>query len=252
MRLLVDIGNTHTHLALASSDRVGKRVDISTTAWSYTKGASRLREFVGRTPLEGASLCSVVPSVTRLAKRALKQFWDIPCLELSPETVRGIGINYPKPKSIGADRLANAVAARHLFGAPVIALDFGTALTLDVVDAAGNFVGGIIAPGLAVMTEYLHEKTALLPKIKVREVKNSIGKSTKQAMLIGAVHGYRGLVRELLIELIRCVGKSDVPVVATGSYVRLLAPKLPEITAVEPLLTLEGLRLLWQFHHQRV
>ena len=122
-------------------------------------------------------------------------------LELTPKTLRGVGIDYPKPDTIGPDRLANAVAARHRFGAPVVVVDFGTAVTFDVVNRAGNYAGGIIAPGLAAMTDYLHEKTALLPRIKIREIKTSIGKSTEQAMLVGAVHGYRGLVRELIARI---------------------------------------------------
>jgi type III pantothenate kinase len=109
-------------------------------------------------------------------------------------------------------------------------------------------VGGIIAPGLAAMTEYLHDKTALLPRIKIREIKTAIGKSTEQAMLVGAVHGYRGLIHRLIIELKRQLKTSRLPVVATGGYARLIASRLPEITAVDPLLTLEGLRLLWTFH----
>jgi type III pantothenate kinase len=157
-----------------------------------------------------------------------------------------VGVDFPKPETIGPDRLANAVAAHHHFGAPVVAIDFGTAVTFDVVDHEGNFVGGIIAPGLAAMTNYLHEKTALLPSIKLREIREVIGKSTEQAMLIGAVHGYRGLIRELLIELKRTLRSRKLPVVATGGYARLLASKIPEITAVDPLLTLEGLRLVWE------
>jgi type III pantothenate kinase len=160
--------------------------------------------------------------------------------------VRGVGIDYPKPATIGPDRLANAVAVRHRFGAPSVVVDFGTAVTFDVVDGAGNYVGGIIAPGLAAMTDYLHEKTALLPRIKIREIKGAIGKSTEEAMLVGAVSGYRGLVRELLRELKRELKARRLPVVATGGYAQLLASKLPEITAVDPLLTLEGLRLIWQ------
>ena len=124
-------------------------------------------------------------------------------------------------------------------------VDFGTAVTFDVVDKRGDYVGGIIAPGLAAMTDYLHEKTALLPKIKIREVRAVIGKNTEQAMLIGAVHGYRGLIRELASELKRELKSPRLPVVATGGYAKLMAAKLPEITAVVPLLTLEGLRLLW-------
>src|SRR4029079_17632037 len=113
----------------------------------------------------------------------------------------GVGIDYPRPNTIGADRLANAVAARHHFGAPVVVVDFGTAVTFDVVHRSGKYVGGIIAPGLAAMTDYLHEKTALLPRIKIREVKGIIGKSTREATLIGTVHGYRGLIHGLVSEL---------------------------------------------------
>jgi len=170
----------------------------------------------------------------------------VDCLELTAKTAVGIGIEYPKPKSIGTDRLANAIAVKHHFGAPAIVVDFGTAVTFDVVNQHGNYIGGIIAPGLAAMTDYLHEKTALLPRIKIREVSQVVGKSTKQAMLIGAVHGYRGLVSELIAELRRELRTRRLPVVATGGYAKLIASKLPGITAVEPLLTLEGLRLAWQ------
>jgi type III pantothenate kinase len=154
-----------------------------------------------------------------------------------------VGIRYPRPASIGPDRLANAVAVRHHYGAPALALDFGTAVTLDVVDAGGNYVGGVIAPGLAAMTDYLHEKTALLPRIRIRDPRTAIGKNTVQAMQIGAVQGYRGLIRELVVQVKRQLGCRRLPVVATGGYARLMAAGLPEITAVRPDLTLEGLRL---------
>jgi len=143
-----------------------------------------------------------------------------------------VGIDYPKPDTIGPDRLANAVAARHHFGAPVVVVDFGTAVTFDVVNRAGNYAGGIIAPGLAAMTDYLHEKTALLPRIKIREIKSAVGKSTEQAMLVGAVHGYRGLVRGLIGQLKRELRARRLPVVATGGYAKLIAAGLPEISAV--------------------
>jgi type III pantothenate kinase len=248
MILLFDIGNTNTHLGLANSGRVVKQADIPTTAWLNGAAESRVMKFIGGARLEGVALCSVVPRVTPLVCRMAKRLWRLPCLELTPKTLRGVGIDYPQPHTIGPDRLANAVAARHCFGAPAVVVDFGTAVTFDVVDRAGNYVGGIIAPGLAAMTDYLHEKTALLPRIRVREVQSPIGKSTEQAMLVGAVHGYRGLIRELVMEL-KCELKARrLPVVATGGYASLIASKLPEITAVDPLLTLEGLRLVWQFH----
>jgi type III pantothenate kinase len=245
MILLFDIGNTHTHLGLANGRRILKHKDVSTTAWFDGAAPKLVNTFVGRACLEGVAFCSVVPRATPRVRKVVRQFWKPGALELTPKTLRGVGIDYPKPGTIGPDRLANAVAARHRFGVPVVVVDFGTAVTFDVVDARGNYIGGVIAPGLAAMTDYLHEKTALLPRIKIREIKTRIGKSTEQAMLIGAVHGYRGLIRGLLAELKRELKTRNLPVVATGGYAKLMAAKIPEIDAVEPLLTLNGLRLAW-------
>ncbi len=245
MLLLLDIGNTHTHLGLGDSNRISRHRNFPTSSWFDETAASLVRKFVARASLEGASLCSVVPRATTHVRRTMRRLWRIPFLELTPKTIRGVGIDYPKPETIGPDRLANAVAARHHFGAPAVVVDFGTAVTFDVVDTRGNYVGGIIAPGLAAMTDYLHERTALLPRIKIREIRGPIGKSTEQAMLVGAVHGYRGLIRELLHELKKELRSNHLPVIATGGYGELIAARLPEINAIEPLLTLEGLRLVW-------
>ena len=251
MILLFDIGNTHTHIGLANDRRVLRQINVPTREWFGGKAKSRVAQFVGVKKISGAVLCSVVPSATPLVRKAVRALWKLDMLELTAKTVRGVGIDYPKPDSIGPDRLANAVAARKHFGAPVVVVDFGTAVTFDVVNRAGHYAGGIIAPGLAAMTDYLHEKTALLPRIQIREVKTAIGKSTEQAMLVGAVHGYRGLVRELVAELKRELKMKNLPVVATGGYAKLMASKLPEITAVKPNLTLEGLRMTWAAAHGR-
>jgi type III pantothenate kinase len=248
MILLFDIGNTHTHLGLATARRVVKQANVPTAAWLNGGVKDVLLKFAARNEVTGAALCSVVPRTTPLALKAAWQLWKVDTLELTPRTLRGVGIHYPKPTTIGPDRLANAVAARHHFGAPSVVVDFGTAVTFDVVDRLGNYVGGIIAPGLAAMTDYLHEKTALLPRIEIREVGSAIGKSTEQAMLIGAVHGYRGLIRGLLGKLNDELKTKRLPVVATGGYAKLIASKMPEISAVRPDLTLEGLRLTWLAH----
>lgn len=245
MLLLLDIGNTHTHLGLASGNRVIKQTNLPTADWFLGPARRALSAFVGRRPVRGAALCSVVPGATPLALRTVEILWESRCLELNARTVRGVGIDYPRPMTIGPDRLANAIAASRHYGSPCIVVDFGTAVTFDVVDAKGNYTGGIIAPGLSAMTDYLHDKTALLPRIRIREVESPIGKSTEQAMLVGAVHGYRGLIRELLSELRKELKVRQIPVVATGGYARLIAAGLPDITAVDPLLTLEGLRLWW-------
>jgi type III pantothenate kinase len=251
MILLFDIGNTHTHVGLANNRRVLGQINIPTREWFGGNARTRVARFVGAKKIEGVVLCSVVPRATPFVRDAVRRLWKLSALELTPKTLRGLGIDYPKPNTIGPDRLANAVAARHHFGAPAVVVDFGTAVTFDVVNRAGNYAGGIIAPGLAAMTDYLHEKTALLPKIRIREVTAVVGKDTEQAMLIGAVHGYRGLVRTLLAELKRELQVKHLPVVATGGYARLIASKLPEISAVEPNLTLEGLRLTWEATHSQ-
>ena len=178
--------------------------------------------------------CSVVPKQTTPLTQLLRKRWNCAALQLTPKTVVGIGIDYPKPNSIGADRLANAIAAQARFGGPVVVVDFGTAVTFDVVDANQNYTGGIIAPGLAAMTDYLHEKTALLPRIKITEPKSVVGKNTEQAMLSGAVLGYRGLIQELLTQLKKELGAKKLPVIATGGYAELMAGKNPGIRHVDP------------------
>ena len=252
MILLLDIGNTHTHLGLANSARVQKQVNLATASWFDGSAGKGVAAFVGGASLEGAAWCSVVPRAAGRVRLLLRDVWGMKGLELTPDSLECVGLDYPRPETIGPDRLANAVAVKHHFGAPAVVVDFGTAVTFDVVDRAGCYVGGIIAPGLAAMTDYLHEKTALLPRIRIREIKSAIGKSTEEAMLVGAVHGYRGLVRGLVVELKRELKTRRLPVVATGGYARLMAAGLPEITAVDPNLTLEGLRLVWEARQSRM
>ncbi len=243
--LLFDIGNTHTHVGVGHDEGPIRSFNIHTLDWFAGRAATALRKAIGNGPPDGVAICSVVPKATRLAVPFVQHRWKLRPFVLTHATIPELGIDYPKPATIGPDRLANALAAWRLFGAPAVVVDFGTAVTFDVLDRRGCYVGGIIAPGLAAMTSYLHEKTALLPAIKIREVSAVIGKSTTEAMLIGAVHGYRGLIRSLIQELKVSLNCRRLPVSATGGYAQLIAAKLPEITAVEPNLTLEGLRRAW-------
>jgi type III pantothenate kinase len=250
MILLLDIGNTHTHVGLATDRRVLRHKNLVTAGWFDTRMDRGLRRFLGRQHLDTAVFCSVVPRATQRLQRWFRDHLMPAPLQLTPQSLRGLGIDYPRPATIGADRLANALAARHRFGAPVLVVDFGTAVTFDVVDARGMYVGGIIAPGLSAMTDYLHERTALLPRIRIRPVRRLVGRSTEEAMRIGAVHGYRGLVRELIHGLCSELHVPRVPVVATGGYAQLMARGLSEINRVDSLLTLEGLRLLAAAHQR--
>lgn len=248
--LLLDIGNTHCHVGLASPTRRLAHADLPTRDLAEpSRALGVLHRLTRGEPLAGAALCSVVPRATVEATALLRRHFRIRPLVLTHDTVRGLDLDYPRPGTIGPDRLANAIAARQSFGAPSLVVDFGTAVTFDIIDARGCYVGGIIAPGLSAMTDYLHEKTALLPRIRIRNITVAYGRSTEQAMLVGAVHGYRGLVRELIANVKRDLGAVRLPVVATGGYGRLIARGVPEFTAVRPHLTLDGLLLFWRHHH---
>jgi type III pantothenate kinase len=157
----------------------------------------------------------------------------------------GVGVDYPAPSTIGADRLANAAAVAELYGSPAVVVDFGTAVTFDIVSADRCYIGGVIAPGLEAMTNFLYQRTALLPKLSLKEPQSAVGKSTEAAMMAGAVYGYRGLVREILHRIkAERFARRRVKIVATGGYSRLIARQLAEIDAVHPNLTLEGLRII--------
>lgn len=189
-------------------------------------------------------ISSVVPEKAKLLLKGFAQRGQR-VLNLNAKLNLGVGIDYPKPQTIGADRLANAASAAALYGVPAVVVDFGTAVTFDILSPKGAYVGGVIAPGLEVMTDYLYQRTALLPKIDLLEPVSAIGKSTRAAMMAGAVFGYRGLVAEILEQIRKELGAGKrLKVVATGGYAKLIASKLPAIAHVYPNLTLEGLRII--------
>ena len=236
--LLVDVSNSFVKLVFATTGKIGRPTRLPTRKLT----AASVRRILRRRKVRAVVVSSVVPKKNRAIRAAAG---SISTLFLSPKLDLGVGVDYPKPRSIGADRLANAAAVVQLYGAPAIVVDFGTAVTFDVVSAAGDYVGGVIAPGLEVMTNYLYQRTALLPKLTLREPPRAIGKSTRDAMMSGAVFGYRGLVREILERLTaESFPRKKPRVIATGGYAELIAKKLPEIEAVHPNLTLEGLRIV--------
>lgn len=236
--LLIDNSNSFTKFALATRAKIGPARKLATADLD----AASLKKALHGWHWKSAVLSSVVP----LKGEILTQFLaPAPVIRVSAKVRLGVGVEYPNPKTIGADRLANAAAAFAAFGAPVVVVDFGTAVSFDIVSAKGNYVGGVIAPGLEAMTDYLHQRTALLPRISLLEPPGAIGKSTKHAMLAGAVYGYRGLVRQILKEIGEELGiPMNLPVVATGGYAELIAAGLPEIKTVRGNLTLDGLRII--------
>jgi len=236
--LLIDISNSFTKLAFATHTRIARPSRIATR----TLSAVYLRRILKSREIDKIVVSSVVPAKNRAVKRAVGK---TPMLWLDARARLGVGVDYPAPKTIGADRLANAAAVAALYGCPAIVVDFGTAVTFDIVSAERKYIGGVIAPGLEAMTNFLYQRTALLPRLSLREPHRAVGRSTIDAMRSGAIFGYRGLVREI-IRQIRSeeFAGGKVHIVATGGYAKLLAAKLPEIDAIHPNLTLEGLRLV--------
>src|SRR5436190_20500634 len=236
--LLIDISNSYAKFAFASTKRVSTPARVATRKLS----SGMISRFLGDRKVRRIVVSSVVPAKNSAIAKAAKK---TEVIWLDWKLNLGVEIDYPKPQSIGADRLANAAAVTALYGCPAIVVDFGTAVTFDIVSEHRAYVGGVIAPGLEAMTNFLYKRTALLPKLSLKEPRHAIGKSTIQAMLSGAVFGYRGLIREILSQIrAEQFPRKKVHVVATGGYARLIARGLPEMGLVHPNLTLEGLRIV--------
>jgi type III pantothenate kinase len=235
--ILVDISNSFTKVAFSSRQRLGRSFRLPTSELTVTS----LRRMLRGRSARHAVVASVVPPRNNVVIKALSR----PICWVSHKIPLGVGVDYPKPETIGADRLANAAAAATLFGSPSIVVDFGTAVTFDVISPSATYVGGVIAPGLGAMTDYLHRRTALLPRIKLREPHRAIGRNTVEAMRAGAVYGYRGLVSEILRQLLKEIPSHyQTNLIATGGDAKLIAGSTGLFSAVAPALTLEGLRLI--------
>jgi type III pantothenate kinase len=236
--LLIDISNSFTKLAFASKTVLSRSQRVATERFT----ATYLRRLLKGRQVGLIVVCSVVPTKNREVTKAAganKVIW------LNSHSRLGVGIDYPAPKTIGADRLANAAAVASLYGWPAIVVDFGTAVTFDIISRRKSYIGGVIAPGLEAMTNFLYQRTALLPKLSLKEPRRAVGKSTIEAMRSGAIFGYRGLVREIILRIkAEQFPRGRVKVVATGGYAELIAAHLPEIHAIHPDLTLEGLRIV--------
>jgi type III pantothenate kinase len=237
--LLIDVSNSYAKLAFASRDRVSNPARIPISELS----SNVVAEFLSRRQINKVVVSSVVPTKNSAISKAARNRAQV--LWLDWKLKLGVTIDYPKPQSIGADRLANAAAVADLYGCPAIVVDFGTAVTFDVVSGGRRYIGGVIAPGLEAMTNFLYQRTALLPRLSLKEPHRAVGKSTVEAMRSGAIFGYRGLVREILARIkAEQFSRKKVAVIATGGYARLIANRVPEVAVVQPHLTLEGLRIV--------
>ena len=237
-RILIDVGNTRTKFVFADEANLLDRRQLATDKISRESILALIGDWTGRA--DQVVVCSVVPNRTA----SFQDVFGEGLIIVSCHIPLGIGIDYPEPETIGADRLANAAALARLHGQPGIVVDFGTAVTFDVLSADGNYCGGVIAPGVEMMNDYMSERTALLPQVELIKDPPPFGRSTEEAMQAGAYYGYAGMVRRILDELLATFDQSDdATIVATGGAGELFYNALG-VDLYEPDLTLHGLRFI--------
>jgi type III pantothenate kinase len=248
--LAVDVGNTQTMLGLYQGDRLAESWRVATeaerTGDEIAALVARLLELsdLGFEDLTGVVLSSTVPLLVRSYQELADRYAEAPLLVLGPGVKTGIPVLYDDPREVGPDRIANAVAAREHYGAPCIVVDFGTSTNFDAVSTAGEYVGGVLAPGVEISMDALFLRAARLTKVDFVAPETVIGKTTASALQSGLVYGFAGqvdgIVRRMREEL-----SDTAPAIATGGLADLIAPHSETIERVDPLLTLEGLRLVW-------
>jgi type III pantothenate kinase len=261
MLLAIDTGNTQTIIGMFEARRGGGYLAEVAHHWRIATNAERtsdelallvaqlldLRGLDIDSSVTGVAISSVVPHITAAMRDMTERWFSVPTLVLEPGVRTGVPILYDNPKEVGADRIANAVAAYDLYGGPTVIVDFGTATIIDAVSAKGEYLGGAIFPGIEISLDALFGRAAALRRVELVEPKNVIGKSTVESIQSGAVYGFAaqvdGLVRRFVAEL------GDSTVVSTGQLAEFIAPITDTIEHVEPWLTLSGLRLLFERVH---
>ena len=247
MLLAVDVGNTQTVFGLYQGAELGDRWRIATEAQrTGDELGALLSDFLDLSALEGICLSSTVPRLIREYEHVAERWAKARLLVLGPGVATGIAIRYDDPREVGPDRIANAVAAKEQLGAPCVVVDFGTSTNFDVVSAAGEYVGGVLAPGIETSMDALFARAARLFKVDYVEPPTVIAKNTANALQSGLVYGFAGQVDAIADRIRGELGAPDAQVVATGGLADLIAPHTRTIGRVDPWLTLEGLRLVWE------
>ncbi|MGA2284937.1 MAG: type III pantothenate kinase [Dehalococcoidia bacterium] len=249
MLLALDIGNTAITIGVFDGEAMRARWSIATDVENLVdEYAILLLSLLNTEGLTGkdvdeAILGSVVPSLTPVFQEVCRRYFKVTPLVVDPGVRTGIRILYDSPRDVGADRVIDAVAAIKLYGPPLIIVDFGTATVFDAISREGDYVGGVIAPGIGISLEALFERTAKLPRIELERPRTAIGKTTVSAMQAGIIFGYVGLI-EGIIARMRKELDPEAKVIATGGYAPLIAKETPIIQEVNVDLTLVGLRLI--------
>ncbi len=240
--LTIDIGNTNITLGVFNKTLLLGHFAIPTNTKTYFLA---LKKIVNKYKIKDSILCSVVPKTTKIISRDLVKLIDKKPFIIGKDIRVPILNHYRIPGQVGQDRLVNAYAGVKLYGAPLIAIDFGTAITFDIISKDGVYQGGIILPGLLISLEALSSRTALLPKIKLAAAKEFIGKDTKNSMLSGIVYGFAAMTEGLIIKLKKKLG-SSTKVIVTGGNSNLISKHCLDINYTDPLLTLKGINLIYK------
>lgn len=242
MLLAIDIGNTNINLGLFREDRLIRRYVIPT---KIKRHKPYLDKIINRDKIDDAIICSVVPDASKILEQDLTELLGKHPYIIGKRIKVPVKNLYRKPKQVGQDRLVNAYAGVVLYGAPLIAVDFGTAITFDVVSKNKDYLGGMIIPGLGISLDCLNQRTALLPKIKLEEPREFIGRDTKSSMLSGIVYGFAALTDDLAVRIKKRIGK-NAKVIGTGGNIDLIGKYCRRIDKTDKDLTLKGLNLIYK------
>jgi type III pantothenate kinase len=253
MLLAIDVGNTNIVLGVFDGAKLVEQWRVGTkTQTTPDEYAMILKDLFGFAGIEfrqidGVIVSSVVPPLLPAMTEMSRKYFRIEPMVVSHEIRTGITMRYDNPREIGADRIVNAAAAYHLFGGPIIIVDFGTATTFCAVTKAGEYLGGAIVPGIKISAEALFQRAAKLPRVELAKPRYVIGTDTVSSMQSGIIYGYAGLV-DGIVERMRKELGAAARVVATGGLAELVAPETKTVQDVRPHLTLEGLRLLYEMN----
>ncbi|HWH43311.1 MAG TPA: type III pantothenate kinase [Thermoleophilaceae bacterium] len=251
MLLAIDVGNTQSHIGLYSGEDLVEHWRLATDRDATVDrlaievaGLLGLRG-LGLPDVDGAIVCSVVPVLTHEFELLSERYFEGAMLVVRPGVKTGMAIRVENPHEVGADRLVNAVAAYERVGGTCIAVDFGTAINYDVVSSKGEYLGGVIAPGVEISLDALSQRAARLFKVDLETPASAIGRSTQAAVQSGIVFGFAAQVDGILARLREELGE-EATAIATGGHASVIAPHCQQIDETDDLLTLKGLRLVWE------
>ena len=253
MLLVIDVGNTNTSLGVFEGERLAAHWRLTTarerTVDEYGVHARNLFALAGVdfASVTGIAIASVVPPLNFTLKRMAEEYFRLTPLFIDHSTPAGLEILYEPPADVGADRIVDALAAVHKYGAPCIVVDFGTATTFDAIDARGRYLGGVITPGITISSDALFARAARLPRVEIKRPERVVGSSTVGSIQSGLYYGYAGLVDGILRRMVEELGDGrPVRVIATGGLAPLIATASELIETVDDTLTLDGLRLAYE------